>query len=436
MFKKCIFCRSILSASTRKEHIINASIGGALTSRALVCNSCNEYFSKNIDLAISDKYSMALNILSPVMKGTSHIWQAKLKESDKSVLFAPGMVPIPKEKPIIDKEMGKVKGFYAKTDNAEKMREALEIINPGGRIIQRYEVYKELDMPIRRMTLVTDDELRVIAKTSLEYLMHASKGTLHLDLFGGIVNYVRNSGIPEVRLAFLSATLDSVNRQFDKFNKPTDFCHRIVVSVNGPVIEAAIILFERIAYRVVLSDKYSGPEFAYLYQRNILKGAASDYFAKLEKSLLCGEFLKGDKDAVADRAIADVVGLCRDGYWFVDLNCKENTVERYCGGIIAGKSNGDLIAVTGAEILNLIFDYTSAVFSDRKEDPSRKIESEKIKRELLGVYGGLSFNEIVPNLSGALRDVIWELHLKALRMYKQYFGSPLYGIRHFGIYSD
>ena len=52
------------------EHIIQQSLGGTLSSPQIICASCNNFFSNNLDKAINDFYKNMYIILSPLLPGT------------------------------------------------------------------------------------------------------------------------------------------------------------------------------------------------------------------------------------------------------------------------------------------------------------------------------------------------------------------------------
>ena len=50
----CIFCRSLLSPETKPEHVLLDALGGRLTTRGVVCSTCNNTFGSTIDKALTD----------------------------------------------------------------------------------------------------------------------------------------------------------------------------------------------------------------------------------------------------------------------------------------------------------------------------------------------------------------------------------------------
>jgi len=432
---KCIFCESRIPAKCKKEHIINASIGGTLTAPGLVCSSCNERFAVKIDSALADKYSLALNILSPVAKKISHTWRATLKDAGDEAHFAPGMVVIPREKPIYDKDTGEIHGFFAKIENADRMSKVIKKIRPGKKIIKKYAICKEHDMPIRSSILLHEDELRVVSKMAYEYLRCVGGKGLQNELFLQLREYVMGANLSK-RIAFLNSDTGDVLRRFDSINKGSDFCHRIVVSGGSGVIEAAVILFNRIGYYVLLAEKYSGSPFSYLYQKNILKNSPPDFTGEYDASFPCGGFQAGGKDYVMNLSIEQVFGLCRDGSWYLDINNRDLALKRYLGGVVSDKSDGDKVSVLSDDILNGIFEYADRVFADRKEDKAREEELTKLKGSISKKYVGKVYKEVIPNFSEEVKIMIWDMHTEVMLGYRRNIGTPLYGIRHFSTSSE
>lgn len=54
---------------SKEEHIIQKGLGGTLSSRNLICNNCNNYFSKAVDLELVSFYSPIAKVLSPFLPG-------------------------------------------------------------------------------------------------------------------------------------------------------------------------------------------------------------------------------------------------------------------------------------------------------------------------------------------------------------------------------
>ena len=71
--KQCLFylensnCNSIAS----NEHIIQEGLAGTLSSPDIICENCNNYFSRDIDTQLVTLYEPIINILSPLLPGRS-----------------------------------------------------------------------------------------------------------------------------------------------------------------------------------------------------------------------------------------------------------------------------------------------------------------------------------------------------------------------------
>lgn len=52
---KCIYCSKNLTSETRQEHVLQDAIGGRWKSPRIVCNDCQDFFSKTIDGQLADQ---------------------------------------------------------------------------------------------------------------------------------------------------------------------------------------------------------------------------------------------------------------------------------------------------------------------------------------------------------------------------------------------
>ena len=59
--KSCFYCSSPLPGSKGGEHIFNASWGGSHKTNRLICNNCNDSFSKIVDTAFKPYTDIVMN---------------------------------------------------------------------------------------------------------------------------------------------------------------------------------------------------------------------------------------------------------------------------------------------------------------------------------------------------------------------------------------
>ena len=211
----------------------------------------------------------------------------------------------------------------------------------------------------------------------------------------------------------------------------SEFCHRIIISFAPPTVEAAVILFDKIGYKVNLSDAYSGKSFSLLYQKNILKGFGADSEKVVDENMLCGDCIPFE--VAFPKAAESLDSLHKDACWHVDTNSQDSVLESYRVNLISGKSNGDTIVVTGGDLVGAVWARLGRVFFDKKEEKSKRAESNRIKVEFNAKYGSFGFTEKVPDLTGGLRNLLWEIHLLAFTKHKQYVNDPVYGFRKYGL---
>lgn len=68
---ECLFyCNDIeCNDHSKEEHIVQEGLGGTLSSNNLICDSCNKYFSREVDLELVNFYEPITKILAPFLPG-------------------------------------------------------------------------------------------------------------------------------------------------------------------------------------------------------------------------------------------------------------------------------------------------------------------------------------------------------------------------------
>ena len=69
--QQCIFLQESNNCSniSANEHIIQKGLGGTLSSSHILCANCNNFFSQNLDIQLTELYEPIIKILSPLLSG-------------------------------------------------------------------------------------------------------------------------------------------------------------------------------------------------------------------------------------------------------------------------------------------------------------------------------------------------------------------------------
>lgn len=429
---KCIFCPNPLSAETKYEHIIQESIGGSLKSRALVCNQCNEEFSRAIDLVLAQKYARIMNALGPDLPGKPPMLDLVDKESKKRLRLESGMVPQITRAEILESQDGRKTIKGATADHVNKI--ARQIWNKPAATFT-YDTAEEVGKFEANAPLLHEEEFRAITKTCLEYLRYIDKASFDEIDFSVAQEYVRHDKMPPKRICFIQADAHRYRAEFDRRIPNHPFCHRIGISIGPRGVQAVILLFNSIPYRIKLSSTAFSKKVSYLYQRNILRNAPANSALTLEEEFDWGDFDFGvlPPEEVMKLEGARVIQLCADADWHVSLTCEKHIVESYLWTFKRGRKPGEDISITPAAMLDAIFDRVEKVFL-KNATPEEHVESKKI-REALKKKPQSAFAERIDHFSDPLKATLWQIHLEVFQLHKKYVTSPKSRYKSLGLFS-
>jgi hypothetical protein len=99
--KNCFYCKGALPAS-QQEHIFNAAWGGSHKTGQLICDACNQSFSRNVDEAFSLYTTAIMNAWS--FKGQRHKSVPIIELDGDYVLEAGAKLRIKPEKPLFEEK--------------------------------------------------------------------------------------------------------------------------------------------------------------------------------------------------------------------------------------------------------------------------------------------------------------------------------------------
>ncbi|MDK2409855.1 HNH endonuclease [Aphanizomenon sp. PH219] len=119
--KSCFYCSSPLPGSKGGEHIFNASWGGSHKTNRLICNNCNDSFSKIVDTAFKPYTDIVMNAYS--FKGERHKSIPNIQLEGSYFLDAGGKPKL--KKPLVQEETlpdGRIKSNIFFTSRTEGKR--------------------------------------------------------------------------------------------------------------------------------------------------------------------------------------------------------------------------------------------------------------------------------------------------------------------------
>src|SRR5690606_10975080 len=81
---QCLFREISLKCSDRgsKEHLLQASLGGTLTSEEVICEFCNQIFGNEIDNDLRDFYLKIILTIAPSLPSGVREKKIRIKQTD------------------------------------------------------------------------------------------------------------------------------------------------------------------------------------------------------------------------------------------------------------------------------------------------------------------------------------------------------------------
>jgi hypothetical protein len=412
----CLFCTSPLTELTKNEHILQRSIGGSLKSKAIICDKCNGDFSGNIDQILADKYSRVMNALGPALAVDAPNVDVVDRASNKRLRLEPGMIPTLTHAKITVQKSGKklIEGGTAEHIN----KIAMQLWNKNAKL--KYADIEDAGNFEGNSPLVHEDEFRAVTKMCLEYLYYRDRPMFNMLDTTIARNYVRHDTMPARRICFIQEDAFGYRTQLNRKLEGRQFCHQLGIAVGARGAHAAVLLFNAIPYRIILSETPVSEPKTYLYQRNIVKGDPPGMSVMVDEELDFGDLDK--KPDILHRESERIIALCADADWLVNMNCEEHTVESYLWLFRKGRAPGDEFEITWTDIIEAVFFRVERVFL-RNVAPEVRGESEKIKT-MLNNRERHRGRERVDQFSMALKETLWKIHLEAFVLHKKHVAQP------------
>jgi hypothetical protein len=284
----CLFCGGALDEKTKAQHIIPEGVGGTLSTKGVTCTTCNETFGNGIDQVFAQKYQWLLVHLPPeLVQGYTPPKLPAVTADGSQVWVLPGHRP---EDRRFDVKFDKAsKTLHVRAPNEELLKKMLSK-HKG----EEQKTWKAWEDPgqVRFGTEVFmgPEHYRAAVKISLEMLdlVALQKGFRDAVRDGGIqgaIDFVRDGKDnailnPGNRRVFSQAGRNWIEAEFSKLGAPpSPFHHRVWLNgdpATGLVIGVVGIL-DTDYFGVVLSDKWKGDSFEYMYQRSPIAGTQPDW---------------------------------------------------------------------------------------------------------------------------------------------------------------
>lgn len=243
--QQCLFYQEndCCNNTSKKEHIIQESLAGTLSSSKIICGACNDYFSRELDPQLAQFFYQPLHYISPLLPGRikhKKVYVESTEESMKLQSLAGGVIQLQKIVRKYDKK-GRLEKILAPTTIS---REKLETIAKKDGIqykslnFAHTPITEELKEPFTTSTLQLDDRIiRAVILDVLELvrygtIKHAFPDIARHDSLRKLRCWVRygtpyfKRGQPDVPYANISDILDPLFQQ-------STFSHRIVASYDN-----------------------------------------------------------------------------------------------------------------------------------------------------------------------------------------------------------
>ena len=271
--KHCYNCGILLTDdNASEEHIIPNACGGRLTSKKLLCKSCNSKFGNSYDAELLKElklFSVLLNVRRD--RGTH---QPVVRSDGCIALPAKGKPYLLKPIEIYGEENGR-KTVRIQADNPKQIRNILGKMRHEGKInlsdaeiedyIANLTITEEPSPPLPiNGTIGQGNSNRAIAKIALNFYAMHHDNIIGLDDVLAFVNGNNNRSLSNIYYPStppLSISNDIVSHIIYLAGNP-----------NTKLLYCYIELFNVQCYLVVLSEKYSGPQFRKVYEYDLISG--------------------------------------------------------------------------------------------------------------------------------------------------------------------
>jgi len=274
------------------EHIIQQSLGGTLSSPQLICASCNNFFSYNLDRAINDFYKNLYIILSPLLSGRRRTIDAETLEGVPLMIESGGVASVKKIKKKYNAN-GDLSEIIAPPSVSKKELET--IASKTGRISSHSKFVRT---PLadfceyQNMSLGIDDLfIRAVCLDLLEFIRY---GTIEKNFpdfsrhtaLQGLRSFVRH-GYTTHAFRMRGLPIAWIADLLEQLFAPSTFSHKLAASYNprdGSLILAAQF-FDTLPFALVLESlSVDSRPISLLYKKALLDG--KDQFFIENKAVL------------------------------------------------------------------------------------------------------------------------------------------------------
>lgn len=272
---ECYICLEKLTANnSSREHIINRSIGGHITSRELLCRQCNSHLGLTIDAELDRQlgpYGFLLNI--PLQDSDHQGFVTMITMTGRKIRVAPGMVPYdtlrildhtpqPIELPVAPGHLGKMMSKKKKELERSYAIESREYEVPPSR--EKYFIYDERMASPDDVFFGGQDCYRSIAKMLLNFYL-----TQHhpLAFCQSVLQFVKgDSSLPLLHYHPCHRPAHSIAAE-----EVTHILHLSGEPDSG-LLYGYVELFNMVKLIVPFSEQYVGPPIHKTYIWEVLKG--------------------------------------------------------------------------------------------------------------------------------------------------------------------
>jgi hypothetical protein len=274
----CIYCGKPLDGS--KEHIIPNSLNGRLTSRDIICSTCNNYFGSKLDPTVKVVLNPLLLVFG-LKNASGTLAEAEGGQKyvvNKDLVFAP-------QKPAV----------------SEILVDGKRGVSIEGTQKQVYSVISKINKKLlgTGVTLQTKEVKQHFVpnhpKAGIPFKIDTGDNRLALCIWKIAVEFAANLGLSlEILQPHCDKVynLENVNVKYCNFkNEVRDFetgeiSHSVLLRSEGPVLYCYIELFSIVCGFVVLDTKYKGKKVDEQFRQDALTGAIIRKPIKLKKSIL------------------------------------------------------------------------------------------------------------------------------------------------------
>lgn len=274
------------------EHIIQQSLGGTLSSPQLICASCNNFFSNNLDKAINDFYKNLYIILSPLLPGRRRAIEGETLDGVPLMIESGGVASVKKIKKKYNAN-GDLSEIIAPPSVSKKKLETI-----ASKTVRLSSQSKFVRTPLadlceyQNMPLGIDDLfIRAVCLDLIEFIRYGTLKKKFPDFarhtaLRGLRNFVRH-GYSTSAFRMRGLPIAWIADLLERLFAPSTFSHKLVASYNPR--DSSLILaaqfFDTMPFALVLESlSVDSRPVSLLYKKALLDG--KDQFFVENKAVL------------------------------------------------------------------------------------------------------------------------------------------------------